>query len=114
MIEKVLCVCFAAACVHVPVPVPETCLCHAHGPVAWFAQGRNPEEWKPREVALTVLVDRWAARGTRGRGDGGDGRGGGEGDWVRGGGGAGRDEKREAGACRHFVRLLRIDGVVWQ
>ncbi|EFJ45610.1 hypothetical protein VOLCADRAFT_105895 [Volvox carteri f. nagariensis] len=37
------------------------------GPASGVLKGRNPAEWKPREVALTVLVDRSTARTTAGQ-----------------------------------------------
>ncbi|KAG2440805.1 hypothetical protein HXX76_003660 [Chlamydomonas incerta] len=37
------------------------------GPASGVLKDRNPAEWKPREVALTVLVDRSTARTTAGQ-----------------------------------------------
>ncbi|GLC52390.1 hypothetical protein PLESTB_000623800 [Pleodorina starrii] len=37
------------------------------GPASGALKGRSPAEWKPREVALTVLVDRSTARTTAGQ-----------------------------------------------
>ncbi|KXZ53907.1 hypothetical protein GPECTOR_6g825 [Gonium pectorale] len=37
------------------------------GPASGILKGRSPEEWKPREVALTVLIDKSTARTTAGQ-----------------------------------------------